>query len=1069
MNDKSFKITIRTSGNWRIKIGLFISLMIITFSSVYSINNNSAVTIGGIEQPLVVVSGKVTDNNRETLPGVNVIVKGTSRGTITDIDGKYSLSAATDDVLVFSFIGYHTQEIPVGNRTTISVVLVEDVTSLEEVVVVGYGQQTKQSLVGAIQQVDNEDLKKTMGNSNLAQALTGRLPGVTTIISTGEPGNDDPKIFIRGQSTWNNSQPLILVDGVERKMNDIDVNEVESISVLKDASATAVFGVKGAEGVILITTKRGRTGKAKLSFSANHGIKLISKVPEKLDSYDGLSYRNEGIERELPVYETGWSSYVPQSMLTRYRKPQQPGDQYIFPNVDWADEMTKDFAQTTQINVNISGGTDFAKYFSSLSYINDGDILASGKDVGYGYKTKWGYDRFNYRINLDLNLTPSTTLSTNLSGYVGNKYESYFTESGHRVLFTAFYYLAPSAFPVMHENGMWGINARDTNEANPVQGINTHGREKIVRSQVMTDFKLSQKLDFITEGLNFSASLSFDNLFVSSGGIFQIGGGRSKWINPNIINMQPGENVDDYIYLTDVGNRFDFRDVVPVYEAEGIRTGDFWNVNNNLSATQRQLFYQFQLNYKRLFGPHNIGATAVMNREQYSVGSMFPSYREDWVGRATYDYDTRYLFEANAAYNGSEKFGKGYRFGFFPSLAIGWVASNEKFLDYNWLNNLKFRYSIGKVGNDSFTSPRFAYETYWKVANDSPPFGSPTQQTSPYPAYGEAAIGNPDLHWEVSQKQNLGVELSVLKNMFNLNIDVYRDDRNNIFMSSGQRSIPVYFGRNPVAANLGETETKGYEIDFTFRNSYKNDLYYWFNWSYTHAKDRILFMEDPELLPAYQKSAGFQIGQNKTTLYDGYLNNWNDVYASTYSSTGNKYKLPGDLRLVDFNGDGQIDGYDSAPFGYPTRPQNTYNFSFGADYKGFSAQLQFYGVHNITRPIDNMYPFSDRLQQTVFDFQSDYWTLDNMNSSMKAPRFLTSSSSGSQYYVDGSYLRLKTVEVAYTFDKKLFHNAFESVRIYLNGNNLFMWSDMPDDREDNSGRLTYPTMKRFTMGLDIQF
>lgn len=1049
---------------------LFLTLLMGLFSKVSASDIQEKALINDIRVIHANVTGTVTDVNGDPLPGVNVIEQGTRIGTITDIDGRFSINVDNDAVLVFSFIGFISQEINVDGRSTINVVMSEDIQSLEEVVIVGYGQQTKQSLVGAIEQVDNEELKKTLGTSNLAQALTGRLPGVTTILSTGEPGNDDPKIFIRGQSTWNNAQPLILVDGIERKMNDIDVNEVESISVLKDASATAVFGVKGAEGVILITTKRGKEGKAKLSFSLNTGVKLLSKVPDMMSSFDGLSYRNNSIEYELPVIDAGWNSYTPMTLLNRYKHPQKPGDEYIFPDVDWADAMTRDYGLTTQANINISGGTGFANYFSSLSFISDGDILASGLENNAGYKSDWRYDRFNYRINLDLNLTPTTVLSTNIAGYVGTKHESYFDEMSHGMLFSAFYSLAPSSFPVQHENGMWGYTPH-ANVSNPVQGISTHGLEKQIRSQVMTDFKLTQQLDFITEGLEFSGSYSYDNYFQSSGGIFEIGNGMNKYIDPNIINVPPGGDVSEYIREVPILGQFGFDWVQqpPVYQAEGIRVSDFWNEINNLQSIQRRTYYQFGLNYAREFGLHNVTGTALMNREQYAQGSMFPTYREDWVGRVTYNFDDRYLFETNGAYNGSEKFGKGYRFGFFPSLAVGWIASNEKFMDFQWLSNLKFRYSIGKVGNDSFSSPRFAYETIWNIYGDTPNFGYPQGYGSTYPQYGEQVLGNPDLHWEVSQKQNLGIELSVLKNMFNLNVDIFKDDRNDIFMSSGQRQIPAYFGMSPVAANLGKTKSNGYEISFTFRNTYKDDLYYWFNWNYTHAKDKILFMEDPELLPAYQKRAGFQIGQNRTILDHGFLNNWDDVYSSPFLSTDNHYKLPGDLRMVDFNGDGQIDTYDNVPYGYPERPQNTYNFSLGADYKNFSAQLQFYGVYNISRYQTNVTPFSDRLEQLSFEYHSDYWSMDNLDANLPIHRFRSTSPLGSKYLFDGSYFRLKTAEIAYTFDKRTLGNLFESVRIYLNGNNIFFWTDMLDDREDNSGRLLYPTMKRFTMGLDIQF
>jgi hypothetical protein len=474
---------------------------------------------------------------------------------------------------------------------------------------------------------------------------------------------------------------------------------------------------------------------------------------------------------------------------------------------------------------------------------------------------------------------------------------------------------------------------------------------------------------------------------------------------------------------------------------------------------------------------------------------MFPRYREDWVGRVTYNYNGRYLFETNGAYNGSEKFAKKYRFGFFPSVAVGWMASNEAFLKTDWLNKLKFRYSIGKVGNDNLVAVnyfknadpptpdavenRWAYETSWALdTNTSTPYGTPSRVYSPYSQYVEMGIGNPDLQWEVSKKQNFGFEMAVLNNRFNLNFDYFTDDRSNIFLDASQRNIPPYFGAAPVAANLGETKTRGYEIEFKFQNTARNLLNYWFTWSYTHAKDEVLYKEDPELLPAYQKQAGFQMGQLRNQLHDGFVNNWDDVFGSVSLPSGNNLKYPGDLRLLDFNGDGVIDNFDNAPYGYPERPQNTYNFSFGLDFKGFSAMVQFYGVSNATRALNwTMRPFSDSFQSVVYIWQNDAWAPDNLDATWKNLRFASGQSSfGSAGTADGllgvtdaSYLRLKTAEIAYTLPKAWTKNlGIGALKIYLNGNNIWLWSKMPDDREAND-LYRYPTYKRFNLGVNIDF
>lgn len=1012
------------------------------------------------------LTGTVSDASG-TLPGVAVLVKGTTNGTNTDAEGKFSLTVNENaETLVVSFIGMESQEVPIGNQTSFNIVLAESVTTLEEVVVVGYGEQKKESVVGAIVQTKGEDLKRSGGVVNVAQALTGQLPGVTVIQGTGEPGADDPRILIRAQGTWNNSNPLILVDGVERRMNDIDMNEIESISVLKDASATAVFGVKGAEGVILITTKRGKVGTPKFSIDANSNVKFLSKTPDKLNSYEGFLYRNNSIEYELPVTESSWGMIMPMQLVNRYKQPQAPGDEYIFPDVDWPKEQLKDFALSHRVNLNFSGGTQTARYFGSLSYTHDGDLLNSGLDNGKGYKSKNAYDRFNFRTNLDLDVTKTTTFSLNVAGYVGTK----FGNPGQDI-WRPFYQSAPHTYPARFPDGAWGFTPL-YQIPNPLYLLNNSGAPTTTRTQVNTDFVLQQKLDFITKGLSFRGLLAYDNLFYTTGGISDNGNALTRWIDPAIIDIQEGQNEEDFIHgsIRTAGiNDFDWVQQPVTYMAEN---------PNNLGSAYRRLFYQNQLNYSRVFDKHDVGATVVMTREQYAEGSMFPRYREDWVTRITYAYDDRYLFETNGAYNGSEKFSKDYRFGFFPSVALGWRASNENFLkNVAWLSNLKFRYSYGKVGNDNFTAPRWAYETQWRIDVAPTYFGAPQNGASPYTQYVESVIGNPSLQWETAIKQNFGIEFSVLENRIGFTADIFRDHRTDIFMSASQRRISDYFGSLPVSANLGETKSKGYELSLNLQNQL-NQLHYWANVSYTYAKDEVIFMEDPSLLPSYQKNQGYQIGQTRNGVTEGYVNNWDELYATTFWQVQNGNKLPGDQRIVDFNGDGIINTFDSAPYGYPTRPQNTYNFSLGLSYKGFSIMAQFYGIYNVHRRYGWFsMPYSDGAEFVVFENNLDQWTPENLDAAWPAQRTnrsydFANINAGDRWLVDASFLRLKTAEIAYTLGGQWLKNiGASSTRIYVNGNNLFFWSDMVDDQEGPgvTNGAGYPVYKRVNLGLSVNF
>ena len=1017
------------------------------------------------------VQGKVIDlENGEPLPGVNILAKGTTQGTVTDVDGNYRLTVGDEvTILVFSSIGFLSEEVEINGRTTIDIGLAADIQSLQEIVVVGYGEQKKESVVGAIANVDSEVLTRRGGVTNLSSALSGQVPGVNVLEVTGEPGVNDPAILIRGQSTWNGAYPLILVDGVERRMNDIDVSEVESVSVLKDASATAVFGVKGANGVILITTKRGQEGKASLNVGANMGIKTISKIFSVMDAYEGIAWKNEAIEHEVVVQEAGWGSYLPYDELQYYKRPQQSPYQYIYPNVDWQDEITKDFATTYRVNMNVSGGTKSAKYFGSLAYINEGDILESDYNELKDYDPGYAYNRLNFRGNLDFDLTNTTKLAVNLSGYTGVKKET--NTFSTRWIYGAMYNLAPDIFPVRHEDGTYGMNPNGLSVLNPNAILNETGVKKTNRSQITSDIKLTQSLDFITEGLSAGANLSYDVYFTSSGPNILDGGNNGqvlyKYIDPSILNAETAEDSLNAIQYFTSGtstaiNEFDF-----VYQPSVIVPGQ---VQNNLLS--RALFYQLSLNYARTFEKHDVSGLLLLNRRENAIGPEFKHYREDWVGRVTYNYGGKYFLEVNGAYNGSEKFGPGYRFGFFPSAAAGWMISEEGFLNYDWLDKVKIRGSIGKVGSDAGI-PRWGYIGSWIYggSNMEGYFGRPdgSDVRSPYVVYSEGVIPNPNLSWETAIKRNIGVELGFFQNAIFLNVDVFKDNREDIFLSGERRNIPATFGAPPVPINYGQTETQGFEIELGLRKLMSNGLMGWANFSMTRAVDKIILNEDPSLLPDYLKLAGYQIGQTTSQIRNGFINNWDEAYAGA-GGDNNQYKMPGDWNIVDYNADGVINSFDVVPFGYPDRPQNTYSAMAGLEYKNFSVMVQFYGVTNINQKVNFGGP---RINETIVsEYYRDYWTPANTDAYYKAPRLLTGSSDGDFSVFDGSYLRLKTAEIAYNLPKSFLGNlGLSDARIYVNGNNLFFWSDLPQDQETGDFDIfnSYPMFRQYNFGINVNF
>jgi TonB-linked SusC/RagA family outer membrane protein len=1025
------------------------------------------------------IKGKVIDSNGDAIPGTTIIVKGTTIGAITDYHGNFSLSIPIESkILTFSFVGYKTQEVSIDDQSLFNITLNEATVGVEEVVVVGYGQQKKETVVGSISQTTSEELQRTGNVTDMSQALTGLLPGVTTIVSSGEPGGvgkgeSATSIFIRGQNTWNGGQPLILVDGIERNMENLDINEVANISVLKDASATAVFGVKGANGVILITTKRGAVGKPKLSFSYNTTAKMLSKLPTPLDSYNAILLRNESVEREVPINSTSWGDYIPFDIAKRYAQPQDdPNYAMIYPSVNWREEMFKNMAFSHRATVNVRGGTEFVNYFGSLAYLHEGDMFKDYEN-NKGYDPNYDFDRFNFRSNFDFKLTKSTKLKVNLSGFYGIKNTTYNFDDAW--IWAGIYSMAPDLYLPRYDDGRWGWSSYST-KPNPLANLYNLGIEQERETQLNSDFTLEQDLSFILKGLSAKISVFSDKSMISSGGLYDVTTHARAELSGNTLlkiiypERYTGPDQDPAVYISNVPTTSS-RDYFDFYVLP-------WYLNRETldpAYIKRRKMYQFQMNYDRKFGKNSIGIMGLAKREEYARGSEFVHYREDWVFRTTYDYDTRYLFEMNGAYNGSEQFGPGYRFDFFPSVAFGWVISNEKFFRLNWIEQLKLRLSTGIVGDDRVSGGRWLYNSQFSYGGFSRLNSNPNSGASPYTWYRESVVGNPDIHWEKALKNNFGIEMGVYKNLFTISYDYFTEDRTDILLAGSLRNVPPFFGATPPAANVGRVKSNGHELEVKYDKRISGGLHYWSSLSFTHTENEILEKDDPPLRASYLNAAGYAVDQQRSTIRTGFYNNWDEVFASVPLETNDLHKLPGFYNLIDFNGDGMIKANeDAVPFGYSRIPQNTYNFSIGADFKGFSAMLQFYGVTNVTRyvPRSNFWGNTN----VVFDHVLDYWAKDNQDASSFLPRWKTQAQSiGEYYYLDGSYLRLKTVEIAYTLQDKFIKKAgLSSLKLYINGNNLLFWSDLPDDREasfsggsDAAG--TYPTVKRVNLGIDVTF
>lgn len=1014
------------------------------------------------------VKGIVTDENGSPLPGVTVLIDGTTNGTITNLDGAYNINAAPSDKLIFSYVGYVSQTNYVGEQTSINVKMLSDISVLDEVIVIGYGVQKKESLVGSISQVKNEDIQRAAQTSDLTTSLTGLMPGVVTINNTGEPGENSTEIYIRGQSTWNGGQPLILVDGIKRGMSDIDPNEVQSISVLKDASATAVFGIEGANGVILITTKRGAVGKPKLSIDAQTQWKSTLKMPEILDSYNARTLKNYAAINELATDESKfYAYYTPEEELEYFRTGEYPE---LFPNTNMKEEYLNDFSQSHKVNMNVAGGTKHVKYFGSLSYLHDGGIV-NASDVGQDYDPAYSFKRINFRSNLDFSITSTTTLSVNLSGMHGIKKEPKNTP-------TRPYDFAPDHYPVQYEDGIYA-NSTNFRFANPLPMVLFNGTKVNNRTEITTDYLLKQNLDIVTKGLSFKATFAYDNSFSTSGPQINDDYTLTKYLPPELLYAENAADSAALIEtnLDELGGITHFNYVDRPYSVT--------TMNANGSA-YRKITAQAQFDYSRKFNQHSMTALALVNTKRHLTGEEFKDYQIakgistrslDYVGRITYDYDKRYFLDFNGSYTGSEKFANEYKFGFFPSCAVGWMLSNEQFIKdhISQLNVFKVKYSWGEVGNDKGI-PRWGYLPTWDITNSYVKFGIPYVYNAPEASLNEGLPANPNLHWETATKNNLGVELALFQKAVMVNFDYFWENREEMFIESKERNdvLDVY-GTNPSSANIGATKTTGYEAELILSKNI-GDLVISVRGVYSFAKDEVVKGADPELAPTYQKREGYQIDQTRTFINQpGIMQTWDDVYNRVLTTDGGlrSVLLPGDWAQVDYNADGIIDNRDEVPFGYPTRPQYLYSFTPSLSYKGFIFSIQFYGVRNVSafRDYDEFY-----LNESVArEFhKTDAWIPEIGQTESATYRGLrigvdkTDGQNGDYWVKDRSYLKIQNAELAFELPKDwLKKSGITGIRAYINGNNLAIWNTAMDASDIKSEG--YPVTRTITFGLNLSF
>jgi TonB-linked SusC/RagA family outer membrane protein len=1018
----------------------------------------------------------------EAMIGVSVQIKGAGQGTITDLYGNFSVKASRGDVLVVSYVGYKTKELTLGAATTLGViVLEEDAALLEEVVVVGYGVQKKASSVGSIAQTKGDDLLRAGSVNSVSEALQGQMPGVVAINSTSKPGADQASLLIRGKSTWGEAAPLVLIDGIERDFNDVDINEIESISVLKDASATAVYGVKGANGVILLTTKRGMEQKTEISFTSNFGFKQPSASPEWSDYVTSMKQYNKA-----QANDANWGALMPESTIAAWENAYATGNygpyNDVFPDVDWWNELVKDIGYEQTYNLNVRGGTKRMSYFVSLGYLHDGDIFATTKQADFD--PSFSYRRYNWRSNFDFNITETTKLSFNVAGKLGYQNQPAYRPgdvADDEYFFGNFFTAPGNVFPIKYSNGIWGDGLTDGQ--NVAYLMEDGGSRNVKSHQGFYDVIFNQKLDFITKGLSLKASLSYTT--------------SSSWRTSLVAGKILG-NDDLMAQRTHIRiNRvYDYTN--PIHNADGTVTYNYTEVrypNANSAAGDmpiggiydefraygRKLYYEAALNYARRFGDHDVTGLFVFNRKMNeSTGGdvmNFPAYEEDWVGRVTYNFKERYLAEFNGAYTGSEKFAPGKRFGFFPSVSVGWRVSEEpwmKKLTKGVLSNLKLRYSYGVVGNDKGAT-RFNYIQKFDQVSGTTQFGK-YQNSEWGPLYTEGKLADPEATWEESIKQNIGIELG-LWNKLNITLDLFDEKRENILMT--RNTIPSWADSGIAfpQVNLGKTKNHGFEVDIAW-NDRIGKFNYYAKFNFAASENRIVFFDDPKNQMDYLKQAGKSIGYVTKYLATGNFQSLDDIYNSAQSTITNgahNTLIPGDLYYMDYNGDGMIDAKDMVPLKDLNYPTTTLGLTLGGSYKGFGFSMLWYSALDV---------YKEAIPSFLWDFPAgnikaqpntlNTWNADNpvqagpVRPSIHVKRDYNSVAS-TYTYTDHSYLRLKNMEVNYTFPQRWLQPVhLNKLQVYINGTNLLTLT-RGDSRRDpeHGGQNIYPMVKRYNIGFRL--
>ena len=1061
------------------------------------------------------IKGTIVDENGEPVIGATIVVMGgsTQQGTVSDFDGNFGINAKPGQKLKITYIGYEEMIVPAKQGMQVQLKVAAGV-QLQGIEVVAYGVQKKVTVTGAISSVKSEDLVRTsVGSVN--NVLGGQLSGVTTVQYSGEPGSDAAEIFVRGKATWGDSAPLIQVDGVERTMADIDPNEIESVTVLKDASATAVFGVRGANGVVLITTKRGAEGKAKISVSTSFTALSPTKMVEQANSYEYANFYNQmsyndylqranvavanGTYGSLGAYmaENEFAPSFSQAIIQKFKDGSDP---IRFPSTRWADYIMKDITLQQQHNLNISGGTDRVKYFISAGYYSQDGLF---KEFDRGYNYGYQYQRFNYRGNLDLKATKTTTLSFNVAGNVNDADKPY-TGQGSGGMIKNIYYATPFSSPGIVDGKMVYCTTDYTDGLNlPFLGGSGmayygNGFMQTNVNKLQMDLVLDQKLDFITKGLSAKIKGSYNSAFT----VNKEGNCGVATYNPLVQYDEAGKviyNADGTPYI--------------VYRQNGNDTDPSYGYSQGKS---RDWYLEGSVNYSRTFGKHTVNGLLLYNqsKQYYYSGSSYPDVPRSYVGlvgRVTYDYANKYLAEFNVGYNGSENFAPGRRFGTFPAGSIGWIASEEKF----WkpiskvVSFFKLRASWGLVGNDKTVDAiRFMYlaDPYFTgsyglitncLSNALDTYGylfgnaqsGTVSGTSGIAGAYESAKNNPDVSWEKAFKQDYGFDVNFLDDKIRATFDYYREHRTDILVRD--YTVPSTIGFTMPYTNAGETKSWGWEVSLSYNDKIGKDFRFWSKLNLSYNQNEIIEMKETPQKNEYMFARGHRIGARSMYQFWKYYEGeqtkaeYEQTFGTPFPTQLVANLQPGDCVFVDLDQDGKIDQNDmTRDNGFTDDPEYMVGLTFGFNWKRLTFNAQFTGAWNVSRYITDVFrqPFfcsSNTTQGGLLSYHvNDTWTPEiNEDPNALYPRATWSNAvqnyAGSDLWEkDAKYLRLKTISLSYDFINPAFKKiGMTKCEVTLSGYNLFTltpyeWGD-PETRASNSP--SYPLQRTYTISLNVGF